>query len=392
MDFQATSEVDVIERGKPARIHLYITNKSDQPVTVTELAVSSSAFNIAIVEFGNPLPTPTPNGANGATQTRIDKIAGPFQTLAGSLALTPNGSAPFGQNKLILTLNYSWQSGQQKFESAQPVTVSIEIRRRFEEEAKGLPGGTAAFLYLLLPILPFLFTYQVIDRRRKHEGWNVPTFGSDHIVPAFFLAVLFSLLVIRWTKNHQEIDYSRYEVLLAVIFGSAIAGAIIPSVRWLIDCVRRAIYDFKDADTGDKYLLRALRSRHRRGGFEWAKGTVDTEAWEGILFHQLDGTPVLGATLQIAKVGATTDEDWKKIKIKLFGSQPTDAQNATQTELLDPKYLRKLVKEKKVSVGGHWNKVKVAAAWRETYVVVNAVKNLKTEPGTSIRALVCAVD
>ena len=386
----------MIERGRADEIHLNITNKSDQPVKISEIALASQAFNISRVETGTVLPLPTP-GANGivpATRVGIEKDLGPFQTFVNSLAVTANENAPFSQNKLILTLKYSWQSGEQKFESAQPVTLSIEVRRRFDEEAKGLPVGTAAILYLLLPILPALLTYQLVNARRKHEGWRVPTFGAEHIVPAFFLATLFSLFVIWRTKNHREINYSDYGVLLEVIIGSALVGAAIPTFRWVIDAIRRWIYDFKETDTGKKYLLRALRPRHRKKGFVWAKGKVGSENWEGILFQQLDGAPVLGATLQISKAEAVTDAEWKTIKKTLFGSEQveSDDDKATTKKLLDPKYLRKLVKAKKVKVGGHWKKVKVDSAFRETFVVVDAVKELKLDPATTERALVRAMD
>lgn len=394
IDFQATSEVDIVEKGKPVDVHLNFTNKSEQYLTISEVTLSSQSFSITSAQSGTASPSPSPNGALQATSLRLDQVVEPFQTFADSIAITAKESAPFSPSKLILTAKYSWPSGQQRFESAQIATLTIEVRRRFEEEAKGLPGGTAAILYLLLPILPALFTYQLLNRRRKHQGWQVPTFGTEHILPAFFLAVLFSLIIIWRTKAHQEIDYSDYTVLLTVIFLSAIAGASIPTVRWIIDSIRRSIYDFKDTDSGDKYLLRALRGRHSKGGFVWANGKVNTEQWKGILFHQLDGSPVLGAILQISKTNNVTDPQWTAIKKALFGNEPTDQndEGTKHRELLDPKYLRKLVKEKKVKVGGSAQKVQVGSGYLESFVVVNAVKDLKVDPPTEHRALVRPVD
>jgi hypothetical protein len=241
--------------------------------------------------------------------------------------------------------------------------------------------------------LPALFSYQLLTRRRKHQGWQVPTFGTEHILPAFFLAVLFSLIILWRTQEHQEIDYSNYTVFLTVIFLSAIAGALIPTVRWIIDSIRRWIYDFKDKDCGEKYLLRALRGRHSKGGFAWAKGKVNEERWEGILFHQLDGSPVLGAILQISKTSKINAAQWTDIKNELFGKGWVDKDDevAKQKELLNPKHLRKLVKAKKVKVGGSANKVQVGSRYLEDPVVVNAVKNLKVDT-TEHRALVRAVD
>jgi hypothetical protein len=393
IDFQATSEVDIVEKGKPVHVHLNFTNKSEQRLTISEITLSSQSFSITSAQSGTPSPSPSPNGALQATSLRLEQVVEPFQTFADSLTMTAKESAPFSQNKLILTAKYSWPSCQQRFESAQIAILTIEVRRRFEEEAKGLPGGTAAILYLLLPILPALFSYQLLNRRRKHQGWQVPTFGTEHILPAFFLAVLFSLIIIWRTKAHQEIDYSNYTVFLTVIFLSAIAGALIPTVRWIIDSIRRSIYDFKDTDCGDKYLLRALRGRHSKGGFIWAKGRVNTEQWEGILFHQLDGSPVLGAILQIAKTDKVSDAEWEKIKEKLFGKEPLDKndEGVKHTELLDPKYLRKLVKAIKIQVGSA-QKIKVGSGHLEASVVVNAVKDLKVDAPTEHRALVRAAD
>jgi len=376
VDFQATSEVDIVEKQKSVDVHLNFTNKSDQRLTISEITLSSQSFSITSAQSGTP------------------QVVEPFQTFSDSLALTAKESAPFSQNKLILTAKYSWLSGQQKFESAQTAILTIEVRRHFEEEAKGLPGGTAAILYLLLPILPALFSYQLVDRRRKNEGWHVPTFSADHILPAFFFAVLFSLIVIWLTKAHQEIDYSDYKILLLVIILSAIAGALIPSVRWGIESIMRRIYDFKDNESGDIYLLRALRGRHSKGGFVWAKGKVNTEEWQGILFHQLNGSPVLGATLQITKADTVTNNQWKEIKAKLFGRESADQndESAKHQELLAPKYLRKLVNEKKVKVGGIAQKVQVGSSYMNSFVVVNAVKDLEVDPATEHRALVRAVD
>ncbi len=391
IDFQATSEVDIVEKGKPVDVHYNLTNKSAERLTLSEITLTSQAFSITNASIGRP--SPSPNSAQPATSLQLNQVVQPFQTFAGSLTITAKESAPFSLNKLILTAKYSWPSGQQKFESAQTAPLTIEVRRRFEEEAKGLPGGTAAILYLLLPILPALFTYQLLDRRRKRQGWQVPTFGTEHILPAFFLAVLFSLIIIWRTRAHQEIDYSNYTVLLAVIILSAVGGASIPTVRWVIDSIRRSIFDFKDTDSGDKYLLRALRRRHSKHGFVWAKGKVNDVAWEGILFHQLDESPVLGAILQISKTDEVTEAEWKTIKEKLFGKEPVDknGEAVKHTELLDPKYLRTLVKTKKIKVGIA-TKVKVVSGYLESSVVVNAVKEFKVDLPTEHHALVRAGD
>jgi hypothetical protein len=394
VDFQTTSEVDIVEKGKPVNVHLNFTNKSEVRLILSEITLTSQAFSITSAPIGTPSPATLPNGTLQATSLHLNQVVEPFQTFAGSLAITAKESAPFSLNKLILTAKYSWPSGQQKFESAQTAPLTIEVRRRFEEEAKGLPGGTAAILYLLLPILPALFTYQLINRRRLGQGWTVPTFSTEHILPAFFLAVLFSLIIIWRTRAHQEIDYSNYRVLLTVILVSALAGALFPAVRWLIDIIRRAIYDFKDKDKDreDKYLLKALRRRHSKDGFVWAKGKVNEEGWEGILFHQLDGSPVLGATLQIAKTANVSDDEWEKIKEKLFGKVPDKEDPAFKhLELLDPKYLRKLVKAKKIRLGSE-EKVQVGASYVEAFVVVNAVKDLKVDAPTEHRGLVCPSD
>ena len=394
IDFQATPEVDIVEKGKPVNVQLNFTNKSDQTLTISEITLSSHSFSITSVQRGTSSPSPSPNGALQATSLRLDEVVEPFRTFADSLTVTPNESAPFSQNKLILTAKYSWPSGQRRFESAQTTILTVEVRRRFEEEAKGLPGGTAAILYLLLPILPALFSYQLLNQRRKGEGWQVPKFGSEHILPAFFLAVLFSLIIIWRTKSHQEIDYSDYKVLLTVIFLSAIVGAAIPTVRWIIDSIRRSIYDFKDSDVGETYLIRALRGRHSKGGFVWAKGKINTEQWEGMLFHQLDGSPVLGAILQITKADDVTDDQWTTYKTTLFGKEQTSQTGASAKHqaLLDTKYLRQLVKEKKVKIGTSAQKVQVGSDYFENVVIVNAVKDLKLDGPTEHRALVRPVD
>ena len=110
---------------------------------------------------------------------------------------------------------------------------------------KVFPGGTAAFLYFLLPIIPALLSYQLVERYRKGEGWHMPAFSSEQIVPAFFLAVVLSFLIVAVAKSKGGINYSNPVVFASVLGISLVVGAIIPFIRLLGDLYQSKTWGLK---------------------------------------------------------------------------------------------------------------------------------------------------
>src|SRR5262249_55529838 len=142
----------------------------------------------------------------------------------------------------------------------QTATITIEVRRPFEEEAKGFPGGTAAFLYLLLPVIPALMSYQFIERWRKGEGLHMPTFSAEQIVTAFLLAVILSFMILWVANSDAGINYSNPLVFVSVLIISLFVGAIVPLVRAARDAWLSKTWGFKDNDSAAEYVRKALLS------------------------------------------------------------------------------------------------------------------------------------
>lgn len=346
IEFQAVPATELVERGQQTPVFLLISNRSDKSVTVSTVVLSSSSFTADPLVINTDLPA--------------------FRSLQKELVIRARDNSAFGASKSVLSLEYSWDLAGASASSIQRASLSMGVRRRFDEEAKGLPGGTAAFLYLLLPILPGLLSYQLINRRRLNEGWNMPTLGSDQIVPAFFMAVVFSFLVLLIARSDYEINYSEPAVFTVILILSAAAGAAIPAVRWLIDAIRWRVSGFSETDDGKTYLLKALRQRRGTEKFTWTAGKVGGETWQGIRLKQPDGTLVLGATLQIARTEKLSAEEWNKTKAKIF----------RKDKGLDRVYLWQMLKAGMIDVG-KMDKVKAGSAFRDEFVVVAAVRGFQ---------------
>jgi hypothetical protein len=293
IEFQAVADREVVERGKQINVFIFVTNKSDKAVKLSEVTVSSGAFT--------------------ATPLKINSELKPFQSHPDNLSIEAKTDAPFIQNKLFLQLTYTWNVGAQLVTSAQTATMAVTVRRQFDEEARGFPGGTAAFLYLLLPVIPALLSYQLIERWRKGEGWHLPTFGSEQIVPAFLLAVVLSFVIL-WAG----INYSNPVVFVVVLLISFLVGAVVPLKRSASDARVSRTWGFKDNDCAACYVRKALLSDWSPAEFSWATGRVGRVAWQGILLEQPGGAKVLGAALQVSRSNSIDDARWAALQINFF--------------------------------------------------------------------------
>lgn len=307
VELLAVPNHEVVKRTEPVEVSLLISNKSDKPVQILDVSLAGNNTAGQDAPFKGSLA--------------INSDVKPFTSEPRVLTITTTDNAPFTQSKLLLLLRYSWNSGNERVTSTQTATVAITVQRPFEEEAQGFPGGTAAFLYFLLPIIPALLSYQLLERYRKGEGWRVPTFSSEQIVPAFLLAVVLSFVIVAVGKSKGGINYSNPKVFALVLGISLAVGAIIPFVRLLVDNYQNRTWGFTDNDLDAVYLRKALLSPWTPAKFEWVTGKVGRVTWQGILLEQPSGAKVLGATLQITRPEGMDDESWDRLKAELFDGE-----------------------------------------------------------------------
>jgi hypothetical protein len=292
LDFQVIPDRDNIGPDHEIRVSVFVANKSSKPVTRLKLNFSDPAFQLAEVKLPEALP--------------------PFASISQTASMKPQPGAYFGAHKLLFSLEYAWNANQTEFVSSQLATTTISIARRFEEEAKGFPGGTAAFLYLLLPIIPAILSYQLFEGWRKGESWKLPSFGAEYVVPAFLVAVVINLGALLIFRYNTSLGYSDPLVFIAVLFISAAAGAVLPLVRRRRDLNFKKLWAFTDKEDFDSYLRKALFKPGAPTEFDLAEGTVDADQWEGLVLKQPDGSTVLGAVLGVSysHPHPPTDDEW----------------------------------------------------------------------------------
>src|SRR5688572_4420354 len=297
LDFQVIPDRDSVGAGDQIRVSVFVANKSSKEITNLNLKSSDGAFELVDVKLPEPLK--------------------PFGSLRETAYLKPASTANFGAHKLLFSLEYTWRANNTDFNSSQAATATVSIARRFEEEAKGFPGGTAAFLYLLLPIIPAILSYQLFEGRRKGEDWKLPSFGAEYVVPAFLVAVVVNLLVLLVLQYNTTLGYSHPLVFIVVVFISAVAGAVLPLYRWRQDLNFKKLWAFTDRETSKTYLRKALLVPGAPADYDLAKGTVDTDEWEGLVLKQPDGSTVLGAVLQVSYPYEATEPEWNYLTQKL---------------------------------------------------------------------------
>lgn len=299
VSFQVLQETDSAQRGGELNLVFSITNKSDLPIydltlkaypTDSELKFTLPAL-AAIPAYGSQ---------EAAAKCKVDATA-EFQTYHA-----------------ILVLQYSWKAGATSYSSTQNATLSVQVNRRFEDEAKGLPGGTAALLYLILPIMTIFLAYQIVDSLRQGK-LVIAEFKPAHIAVAFLFAILFNfLLLFEWQKDQSYLYATPRGFAKSLLLLGAL-GALPPALRWLGQIYRWNQYAFRADDTKATYLRKALHQLET-GEVTWATVTVDGVEWAGARLRQPmvchpEGKEVLGACLQISAkpTGTPTSAELKQV-------------------------------------------------------------------------------
>ncbi|HYV09844.1 MAG TPA: hypothetical protein VE980_02950 [Pyrinomonadaceae bacterium] len=270
---------DKLERDKDLTLHVFISNKSTLPITVNDVTVVSETTQEKSRTFKLPINLP----ALSSTKAEIT-----LHTLS---------DAKFGGQKIIVTANYVW--GNQPQKTSKTVVLPLEISRKFEEEAKGFPGGTAAFLYLLLPVIPAILSFQIVEQLRKKEKLKMPEFETKHIAPAFLIAIVISFIMVVVSRSDAGVEYSNPTVFLKVLFASIIAGTGLSVLRWLWAAIQMKRWAFSKNDKGIDYLRKALLGPNAPETFVWVTGTSQGTTWEGFRLRQPNGDLVLGPQVMV---------------------------------------------------------------------------------------------
>lgn len=263
-------------------IALSVANASDRELRDLQLVLVSGDFELA------------------SPQPRLPDLPA-FGTFLGRIAIRGRSDAPpYGRHDVVLAVRYRWEDGDRQYTSAQIAKLAIEVNRPFEAEAKGLPGGTAALFHLLLPVFPAFFAYQFVDRLRRGQGIRVPVFGSEYVLPSFFIGLLVHSLLLHG---------SRAEVLAA----AAVVGALWPTIRWIWETLLRWLWELRDDDAPRVYLRKALLSPYGPRRSLMVTGKAGSETWSGVLLAQPDGRPALGSRYQVSASDPARAEEAKDL-------------------------------------------------------------------------------
>lgn len=293
VSFKVVATRDTVNRGDSLGVVFSVANHSEIPLD--NLQITTLPKNSTIT-FSQPA---------------LQRVAA-FGSESAETNGKVSGKADFETLHVVFVLQYDWNASRVTYTSTQTATLNIRVNRQFEEEAKGLPGGTAALLYLILPVITILLAYEFVDSLRKGQV-RFPEFKSEYIASAFVLAIALNFVLIYKWQQDQSFLYAtprRFALSLAAL---AALGALIPFIRWLIQGWNWCLYTFRKTDSKEKYLKKVLHWSPT-GDVTWTKAKIDGVDWEGALLEQPNGTKILGACLQIsAKAGKLTPDELKAI-------------------------------------------------------------------------------
>jgi hypothetical protein len=290
--FQVVAERDSLHRGESVITSVIVTNRSAIVVRILQLSLLQNNSG-----FSSDAPSPAL------------EVVPAYGTEIREMPVKAGDNSEYQLHHLAFKLEYIWNDGTADHHSAQTASINLQVARQFEDEAKGLPGGTAALLYLILPIMTIFFAYQIVESLRKGEGLKVPEFKAAYLAPAFLLAICVNFyMVVEWKKDQGYLysDPERFAWFLLILTG---AGSLIPGTRWILQGLHWRKFAFREDDTMKEYLRKAL-AQSQSNDFQWGTGTFGGQEWEGVLLQQPDGKTVLGARLQvIPKPDAGTTSD-----------------------------------------------------------------------------------
>ena len=255
-----------------------VWNKSSLELTNVRLSLTSSEFTLTIPSDIVPIRA-------FATEERLGRIA-------------VSKRAKFGSHHLVLVCDFDWRSGT-VFHSSRANSLSLQVVRQYENEATGLPGGSAALLYLILPIIPAFLAYDLLEGLRQGQGLKIPKFDSAYIAPAFLIAIAVEYLLVLNARRGSQFSFTEPDHLLGALAFSTAAGATIPTLRIGIHLLYVRRNSFRESDQAVAYLKKALK-QHRNGKLMWVQGSGMWSNYEGLLLDQPNQGRALGARLQVS--------------------------------------------------------------------------------------------
>jgi hypothetical protein len=277
LDFTATPARDIVKRLEDVPVVIRLTNKS---------ATAASNVRITLVSRDFALPNPL----------TIPLLA-PFGSETRQITIAVRDSANFTSHHPVLVGEYEWGSNP-VHHSARSAPLNLQVVHQYEDEAKGLPGGSAALLYLILPIVPAFLAYDLVDGIRLGQGLKLPKFDTAYLAPAFLMAILVEYLLVLSARSGSAFDLTEPGPLLCALAVSTLAGVSVPGVRIIHQSIRMR-KAFNRSDDLSTYLQKALE-QCPDGLAQWVEGSGEWKNFAGLLLTQPDKKTVLGARLQVS--------------------------------------------------------------------------------------------
>jgi hypothetical protein len=310
--------------GARVRASLVITNPSPLLIQNPQLLLIPESSGVSIA---------------GVSPKPLEPIAA-YGTEYRDLDLAVNTAAAFANHHFVFLLRYDWKAGKTLNSSAVTATANLQVQRQFEEEAKGLPGGTAALLYLILPIMTIFLSYEVVDSICRGKGLKWPEFKGEYVLPAFLIAIAMNFLLAYEFHADRRLLYADPKELARFLLTMAAIGCAIPIVLLAIRTYSWHRYGFRETDNADEYLRKVL-AKFPDGKVQWATGTAEGQ-WKGVLLPQPDKTNALGARLQVSPNNSPKKGDPDATKLeKIVGEDG---------RIQQPRELVKLIKNGQVTV------------------------------------------
>jgi len=354
---------DAVEHGERLSVVVVVTNKSAIPLRDVRITVPSVPLAL------NPAPPPAPTFVGPPESVVLLGDVPAFGSAHEAILLTATDPASFGSHKLPVVARYAWSASRTPLHSsAQTATLTVQVKRRFEEEGRALPGGAAAFLYLLLPVVPAFMVYDLVDRWRRGEELSFPRFDAEQLVPAFLMSLLLSIVFAAILNFNVELAYRDPRLFLLVIAVSAALGAALPTARWAYaKCVDRR-WAFADGDSAEAYLRKALLGPRTPSEFDWLEGTDGNQIWNGVKLVQPDGSLALGARLQVSTDDSDRDgKNWTKLTTLVFDGATRGAALKDRNALVD-------MVERGTAAITHLEKITRGTSPLDAFVVVDGLR------------------
>jgi hypothetical protein len=297
LDLSLVAETEGLEPQGELILYAFVTNKSESELSQLSLKVLNGRFEVV--------------GTNGLANS-----LGPFESTEAQiyLRIKKEPKVPFGKYQVPFGLIYHWKSLPLQAPSAaalegssvQRATVAVEVQPPFSAIANGLPGGTGPLFWLLFPLIPAFLAFQFVQRLRRRQGAQIPTFSANNVLPLFLIAVVINSLPFLSTTLANA-------GTLWLLVASAALGGIWPLVLWILDGMRWRRWGFRNNEKPKTFFRKALLSRWVPWPLEWITGTAGQAQWEGLLLRQPDGSLVLGSQIGVTP-NSQEEKDRKRIE------------------------------------------------------------------------------